>query len=91
MEAAHTLNTEILKERKGGEGLEDEDGEDSGEDSEDSCAQDRKPNVLFHPHQHHQHENKDDLREGCGRIFPGFFFFFNRGDIFRGQKDLLFR
>jgi hypothetical protein len=59
MEAAHTLNNEILKERKGMEGREEEEEEDSGEESEDSCAQDRKPNLL-----HHQHDNKDDLRQG---------------------------
>ena len=47
MEAAHTLNSEILKDRKG--------EEDSSEESDDSCS-DRKPNI-------HHHENKDDLRD----------------------------
>jgi hypothetical protein len=50
MEAAHTLNNEILKDRRGGEDRQ----EDSSDESDDSCS-DRKPNI--------QHENKDDLRE----------------------------
>ena len=50
MEAAHTLNTEMLKDRRGEQG-----GEESSEESGDDSDSDRKPNI-------HHDNSKDDLR-----------------------------
>jgi hypothetical protein len=56
MEAAHTLNSDILKDRQ-----QDRGQEDSSEESDDDSCSDRKPNI-------HQQENKDDLRQVEDRI-----------------------
>ncbi len=59
MEAAHTLNNDILKDRG---------QEDSSEESDDDSCSDRKPNI-------HQQENKDDLREVEDRIYCSYLLF----------------